>query len=140
MPTTKPRGFTLIEAMLASVLLALAVVAFCGAMAAATQGTRYSDQRRRVESAARENMEFLAGSSLSSLPVPAGNATSVSLPASALLRPEADGVRTTATVTFLQRSAKQTDRSIALLTVESRENTEAVARLQRVITTAEMSK
>jgi prepilin-type N-terminal cleavage/methylation domain-containing protein len=140
MPTTNPRGFTLVEAMLASALLAMAVVAFCGAMAAATQGTRYGDQRRRVESAARENMEFLAGSSLAGLPIPAGSAATVSLPASALLRPESGAVRTTATLTFLQRSAKQANRSVALLTVESRENDEAVASLRRLITTAEMSK
>ncbi|HEY0009606.1 MAG TPA: prepilin-type N-terminal cleavage/methylation domain-containing protein [Tepidisphaeraceae bacterium] len=138
MQTTSRGGFTLIEALMASVILAVAVTAFCTALTAASQNSQYSKDLREVDEAARLNMEVLAAQALHAMPAPAG--TSVTLPSSALAFPQINDVTSTATLTFLQRHTKQAAREIAILTVTAQRPDGQVSSLHRIVTAAEMAK
>lgn len=124
------RAFTLLESMIASVVLAFGVVAITAAVITSNQSNAVVDQASAALDVARADMELLAAQPLANITSPSGGVTqTIDLPDLGN-----DTATTTATATFVSRSSQQGERDIAVVKVEVRMPDGNVCTLYRVVT------
>lgn len=130
-------GFTLIESMLASVVLAACAVGMCGVLMASAQNGEEIDGTTACVDAARLNLENLAAKRLANLSSVNGAAITETIdPAhlnNSIARTEASGI-----IEYKQRTATQAARDIAVVSVTTRTDTGQTVMLYQILTRAEV--
>jgi Tfp pilus assembly protein PilV len=123
MLTTRPpnsrarRGFTLIEALAASVVLAFVVLGVCGMIVSAVANTRASGELIEINQAAQASMETLASRPLDDISPGVGVLQSETVDASLLSTPANPQVTVEGHIQYLHRYAAQPSRDLALIAV-----------------------
>jgi prepilin-type N-terminal cleavage/methylation domain-containing protein len=130
------RGFTLIEAMIASVVLAFCVVGVCGLLVSAMQNQAATEARSTAAAAAVAGMESLAAKHLDDISARTGVAMSESIDPS-LMR-DASDAEMAGRVKYLRRTAGQVARDIAVIEVTAETADGQTVTLYRLATRAEM--
>lgn len=134
MPPTKrlrrQGGFTLIEAMTASVILCFCVIGLASAMTSASQQAIATAAKSDAMNASSAGMELLAAHPLSDLYSVSGGAVQ-SVPSSSFA--SHSGVSTSGQITFISRSSKQGSRDLAIEQVQSTSSQGASVTLYRLV-------
>ncbi len=129
-------GFTLIEAMAASVVLAFCVVAISAAVTASNQAGEAVDSSAAAMGVARADMETLASQPLSTLATGSGGTTqTIDLTHYDAADAPGGQADASATVSFISRSALQGARDIAVVKVKATMHDGQVSTLYRIVTT-----
>ncbi len=132
----RSRGFTLIEAMFASIVLAFCVVGICGLLVSAMQNQVSTQGRNTASAAAVAGMESLAARSLDDISSETGVAMSESI--SPTLIHDTDDVELTGRLRYLRRDSDQADRDLAVIQITATTPDGQAVTLYRLATRAEM--
>ena len=129
-------GFTLIEAMCASVVLAFCVVGVCGLLVSAMQNQVAAQSRGTASSAAIGGMESLAAKSLDDISSETGTAQSETIDDNLLRRTGDADLQ--GRLKYLRRDSKQSDRDLAMIQITATAPDGQTVTLYRLATRAEM--
>ena len=143
MPVTnapRPRwaGFTLIESLVASVVLAVCVVGVGGLLVSVSQNAAVSEASLLAASRSQANLEAVAAKRLTDYSAVSGNSVSETIDATSLALGSDDYATTTATVDYVSRAALQPGRDVAVVSVTTTTPGGGRVTLYRVVTRAEM--
>jgi prepilin-type N-terminal cleavage/methylation domain-containing protein len=136
MRTIDRRGFTLIESMMACVVLAFCVVGLSTAIMAGTRNQDIANQSFDALESARAGMENVATRHQSDLSPATGGTTTESVTIDDLGDATSD-VATSGSLTYISRDASQSARDIAIITVTARTRDGQTVTLKRLISRAE---
>jgi prepilin-type N-terminal cleavage/methylation domain-containing protein len=142
MPTTRLRcrGFTLIESLVASLVLAICVVGISGVFVTVSQSTSTSDASLLAAQRSQANLEGLAAKRFSDYATASGGVTSESIAASHLAVPSDTSATTSGKITYVSRSSLQPAHDIGVVSVTTTTPEGSYVTLYRLVTRAEMIK
>jgi prepilin-type N-terminal cleavage/methylation domain-containing protein len=136
--SSRYRGFTLIESLVASVVLAACVVGVGGLLVSVSQNTAGSEASLLAASRSQANLEAVAAQRLTDYSAVSGSSNSEMIAAANLAVGSDDYARTTATVDYVARTALQPSRDIAVISVTTTTPSGGRVTLYRAVTRAEM--
>lgn len=135
--TRRFAGFTLIESMIASVVLAACAVGMCGVLMASAQNSEEIDASTACVDAARLNLENLAAKRLANISSANGAATTETIN-SAYLNNSVARTEASGTIAYKQRNGAQGARDIAIVSVTVQSDTGQEITLHQILTRAEV--
>lgn len=141
MPTTNTsscrcHGFTLIEALLASVVLALCVTGICGLLISAMQHRSVAETSEQATQAAQTSTENLLTYRLSNLSTPTGTAQDE--PVSSTVLKSNDRAEVKASLRYIVRNMNQPPRDLAVVEVTATTPDGQQVKTYRLLSRAEM--
>lgn len=135
---TVRRGFTLIEALTASVVLAFVVVGVCGLILSAVANTRASSDVIQLNQSAHASMETLASRQLDSISPRSGVMQREAISTSLLASPSDPLMTVEGKIEYLNRYVTQPSRDLAMISVTARMPDGQTVTVYRLATRSEM--
>ncbi len=136
LPLFSRRGFTLIEAMIASIVLAFCVVGVCGMLVSSIQSSKVAESHITATDAAKASMDRVAAYSLETLSPAAGISQTQTLTPSNL-SPGTDA-DVTGELSYIQRHATQSPRDLAIVSVTATTEDGETVTVYRLMTRTEL--